>query len=41
MKNEKENIDPQKAAKWLKVIIAILSAILGGIGGAAGTMLMQ
>lgn len=31
MKKEQENIDPVVAGKWLKVIIAILSAILNSI----------
>lgn len=35
MKKEQENIDPKRAARWLKAIIAVLSAILDSITGFA------
>ncbi len=35
MKKEQENIDPVVAGKWLKTIIAILSAILNSITSCA------
>ena len=35
MKKEKEKIDPVVAGKWLKAIIAILSAILNSITSCA------
>jgi len=31
MKQDQKDIDPVKASKWLKAIIAILSALLGAI----------
>ena len=35
MKKEQENIDPKRAARWLKAIIAVLSAILDSITSCA------
>ena len=38
MKKEQENIDPVKLGKWLKAIIAVLSAILDTITSCARKM---
>ena len=38
MKKDQEKIDPQKASRWLKLIIAILGAILDSITSCARKM---
>lgn len=39
MKQENKNVDPSVVKKWIAIVIAVLSAIAGAIGGSATNFL--
>lgn len=40
-KKENNNVDPTVVKKWIAIIIAVLSAIAGAIGGNAATTMFN